>query len=70
MLWNITPKKVQVPKKLPEFKGKLKKHLIPCNNAACCFWCYRLYTYPNNYSVKSYIVTKVKLRFIIVIWIG
>ena len=37
MLWNIIPKKLKLFKALPEFKRKLKKHLIPGNCAACRF---------------------------------
>ena len=36
MLWNIIPKKIKLSKTLPEFKRRLKKHLIP-NCAACRF---------------------------------
>ena len=37
MLWNIRPKNIKLPKTLLEFKRRLKKHLIPCNCAACRF---------------------------------
>ena len=37
MLWNIIPKNTKLSKTLTEFKRRLKKHLIPCNCAACRF---------------------------------
>ena len=37
MLWNIISKNIKLSKTLPEFKRRLKKHLIPCNCAACRF---------------------------------
>ena len=36
-LWNIIPKNIKLSKTLPEFKRRLKKHLIPCNCAAYRF---------------------------------
>ena len=46
---------------VPEFKRRLKKHLIPCNCAACRFEYCRVYTYLNNCLVNSYNVTGVYL---------
>ena len=37
MIWNIIPKNIKLSETLPEFKRRLKKHLIPCNCAACRF---------------------------------
>ena len=37
MLWTIIPKNIKLSKALPRFKRRLKKHLIPCNFAACRF---------------------------------
>ena len=37
MLWNIIPKNMNLSKKLPEFKRRLKKHLIHCSCTACRF---------------------------------
>ena len=36
MLWNIVPKNIKLSKTLPEFKRRLKKHLIGFNCSACC----------------------------------
>ena len=44
---------------VPEFKRRLKKHLTPCNCAACRFQYFRVYTYLNNCLVNSYIATGV-----------
>ena len=55
---------------LPEFKRRLKKHLIPCNCAACCVSLFRGYTYLNNFLASSYIVIGVKFGFMIFTWIG
>ena len=41
ILWNIKPKNIKLSKMLPDFQRRLKRHLIPCNCAACRF-------YPNN----------------------
>ena len=67
-VWNIIPKNIS--ETLPEFKRKFKTQLIPCNCAACRFQYYRIYTYPNNCLVSSYIVISVKLGVIIFTWIG
>ena len=37
MLLNIIPENIKLSKTLPEFKRRLKKHLIPCDCAACRF---------------------------------
>ena len=37
MLWNMIPKNIKFSKALPEFKRRLKKHLIPYNCATCRF---------------------------------
>ena len=37
MLWNIIPKNIKLYKTLSEYKRKMKKHLMPCNCAACHF---------------------------------
>ena len=37
MLWNIIPKNTKLSKTLPEFKRRLKKHLISWNCATCRF---------------------------------
>ena len=70
MLWNIIPKNIKLSDTLPEFKRKLKTHLIPCSCAACRFQYYRIYTYPNNCVISNYIVIGVKLELIIFTWTG
>ena len=70
MFWNIIPKNIKLSMTLPEFKRRLKKHLIPSNCAACRFQYYSVYTYLNNFLVSSYIVKGVKFGFIIFTWIG
>ena len=70
MLWNMIPKNIKFSKTLPEFKRRLKKHLIPYNCATCRFQYYRVYTYSNNCLVSSFIVIGVKLKFIIFTWTG
>ena len=37
MLWNIIPKNIKLYKTLSKYKRKMKKHLMPCNCAACHF---------------------------------
>ena len=37
ILWDIIPKNIKPPEKLPEFKRKLKTQLVPCHCPACCF---------------------------------
>ena len=70
MLWNIMPINIKLSKALPEFKKSLKKHWIPCNCVACRFQYYSVCTNPSNCLVNSYIVIRVKRRFIIFTWIG
>ena len=70
VLCNIKSKNVEISKTLLEFKRRLKKHLIPCNCAACRFQYHMAYTYPNNCFVNSYIVIGIKRGFIIFTWIG
>ena len=62
---DYNTKNIKLSQTLPEFKRKLKKHLIPFNCAPCRFWYYSVYTYSNNCLVSSYIVIGVKLGFII-----
>ena len=37
MLLNTIPENIKLSKTLPEFNRTLKKHLIPCDCAACRF---------------------------------
>ena len=45
MLWNIITKNIKLCKTLPEFKRRLRKHLISCNCAPFRFYHNRVYTY-------------------------